>query len=1197
MKQKLVTTPILLSLILLAGTFALPPSIIDRAGTYVGQRILNRYAGPEYQISVTGVSGPLYRELRVQEIAVVSTADTAPIRDISVRNLHITYNLVTLLSKDPLKGLKSLRTEGAFLSLSPGDPVETTETTQSPEQDEVHQPKTVDSSPIEEATLSLPAHLPPEAELYLPLTITGLTLPGFVAAPTTDTSATVTATVSAEYAQQRLVVTASLLDYSVTVTVNPPFQKAHIAVSGPGAEGNLELTGSGFTAGGTVRPGRLPMEPFFGTATFTAAATYAAPGLPVSSFISAIQRIPQGISPDAEGTVVLSAISTPFGLVLSEGYLTYRIRDSIAHVSAAIDGDPTGRISMENVVIPLQDIGAFHPGEIRIIIPEDAPFPAALVPQNVATLLVQSDVVRRANGGEPATGGDPPDTLLLPEIDVTIRGIADGGLSLAGQLARSGVGTVNFQAELDPSGRFVSLRHSEVSWSKNDWLLEGIVQGQAHWDALYDATATVHISARHKDAPDRIHSLDADYAHQTVTIHRLNAAAGGISLSLIEPATVRSQNGGVAVEHALLAVAEGTVAIEGTFNRSHFNAGVTIDRLALNQLVETDTDTPENTLSGYVSGSLSASGPYDEPQFTAAMKTESLTVHGEPGMAALVLSQDDRGIQVTRGEVQVGTFAQGQFTGRLPFAVDSGGLRFIGLENASFNGRFSSARFDRMFEGDQDSPFPRGNFTAQILLPEGADRIRLTTEFVFSPAGESENGVGRFGFGYDKIAATVEITSPRKDSLKSTFSISTDDTRMFRGSGEIVFPGMAWNLYGDGDIPLEFIARYIPGVTALTGVLNTTVTGSGTRESLFLDGSASLVGVEIRPAGSLPDIARLEGTIHFNHTGYSAESLQGELGLSPFSITLTGTFPDGDSPGTMEARLTGDNLLLLSTPVLRARGDAEILLTGRSGTDLVLGGTLNVRSATYSRDISLTDMDSLPAIDTEMTQLFSLPGPVGRAIRLDLRVLSSRTIRIENNLYNGSFSADMTLRGTLEVPLPQGRIYADQGRLTLPLTVIHMENVVLRFPQDRPFLPDIQIRGIARLRNYQLVIFASGILPEIEIDITSTPPLSQSDALVLLTTGFIPADLTGSGDRVALAIGSRLGTQFVRSFLGSSGSAEGAEFADRVDVILGEGVTESGAETIEIEFRLSEGESWYLVFRRDRYDRYNMDLAWRFWID
>jgi hypothetical protein len=122
---------------------------------------------------------------------------------------------------------------------------------------------------------------------------------------------------------------------------------------------------------------------------------------------------------------------------------------------------------------------------------------------------------------------------------------------------------------------------------------------------------------------------------------------------------------------------------------------------------------------------------------------------------------------------------------------------------------------------------------------------------------------------------------------------------------------------------------------------------------------------------------------------------------------------------------------------------------------------------------------------------------------------------------------------------------------------------------------------------------AFGTVPNIEVDIASSPPLPREQAILLLTTGQANVAGLDSARRSVVTAGRVVGRRLSRLLFGpESGTSESA--LGRVDIEVGQRLSEEGNPVIEVDFALSSGETWFLQFERDEYDHYNLSLQWRF---
>jgi len=919
-------------------------------------------------------------------------------------------------------------------------------------------------------------------------------------------------------------------------------------------------------------------------------------------------------------------------------------------ISATVDGGELGILSLEELIIPRAVPGDFTVSHADLAVPGGVDLPARLVPPSLKPIL--------RTVGDAASDGS---TLPLPEMSVHATMTNPGSVEIEGTAIAASRYRLAVDATIDTTTRRISAAVATLQFRDDRGEGGVEVSLSAPWDALKHATfgtipgelrgtleGEIHLAG---DDTPRYGSIQGSLSDGVFRIENASGRYGPYDFWTVPPGggadqSITGDGTAYRLEELALAVvsadpngappSETEVAgspgvpghprtepalltLDGAVYRDGVVADASLTGFRLEGLVaprisgDADVEEPPSdrpgspTLTGAIDTELALDTRNDRPTFSLAVVGDEIDLFGQRGTLSVTVLQDGESVLIPSGSVQFGPLVTASVSGRLPVAIGRDGIDLLNLAESTLEIDIESPRFARFFRREEGEQIPDGALSASITLAEQTGDLSGTIRF----RGRTVTGVtraGSGGFGFDELVGRIRITEERYDRMVGELSLTADDREVVTVSADAHIPGLSeanpttrpdeitWRLKGRSQLPIEYIAPFLPGVIALTGSVDGEIAGSGSIASPRLGGRIALRDGEVRLSGALPAISAINGAVRFDDRRFFSEQLRGEAGLAPFEAVLEGSLPTPDHSGEYTLRLSGENLLVTSSPSLRVRADIDATLRRDAAGETVLGGNVAVRDAVYSRQIPLIDFDAIPQVDPEVLQLFSVPGRFGETTRLDVTIIADETLRVENNLYTGSFSADLSLAGTLGIPRPAGRIFADSGTLTLPLTSVSLRQGVLRFPVDRPFSPELQARGTTRMRDYQLTATVQGTLPEVEVDVTTVPALPQGDALVLLLTGFTPAELGRSGNRTALALGSRLGTQVVRSLLGSSGEA-GAELADRVNVILGEGVSDGGTETIEIEFRLSDEDSWFLVFRRDRFERYNMDLAWRFWLD
>jgi hypothetical protein len=918
---------------------------------------------------------------------------------------------------------------------------------------------------------------------------------------------------------------------------------------------------------------------------------------------------------------------------------TVRTIENAIKGTATLDGGSFGTVSARGISLPLDQPRAVSVGTLAVDLPAGLVIPSESLPPQ---LLSAAGTLGLTGTGEAV--------VSLPAVSLSATA-ERGVVAVSTRADHANHFNVSAEGRVNLVQETVAFTSVETRYSDGPRTLTAKASLRATWDELWslemfapipvgfdmraqaqltvDETA-VTADVRLASGRVRIDSLIAN--HNGASYALAGAGAGAGAEETPDAPYIEATAGMYRLSPSRIRLAPGLVTVSGTATPAGLAGSVNLQDVPITRILAVlapvseatpaddgspgrAADSPVQRVStnraitgGNLSGQVEFNTEFQRPYLAAAIRGEAMNVLGETGSFAVEIEQDTTSLEIKRGEVDLANLLTGSFSGRLPIAVTRSGITLLNLTDSALTASLRSARFDTFFPRDEDELRPEGALTVQMELLEQTGDLQTEIDFRVRPE-TVEDGSTVSGFGYERLTGTLRATEDRLDRVTVSFSAAADGVRILEATADARVPGLSkakptrnideisWWLEGTSELPLEYIAPFLPGVVALTGTISGQIAGSGTVATPTLSGRIAVEDGELRTAGPTPAVSAINGAIRFQEARFFTENFSAESGLSPFSVSIDGTLPVDGEPGELTASLTGQNVLVTTSPFVRVRADAELRLVGSLSGDLSLEGLVTIRDGLYSQDIPLIDFDTVPSIDPDMFQLFSVQNRFAARTDLDVRIVADETFRIENNLYKGVFSSDLTLGGTLEVPRPRGRVFTDSGRLTLPLTSLRVEQAVLRFPRDRPFTPDLQARAATRLRDYQLSVTVTGTLPGVEVNVTSTPPLSQGDALVLLSTGFTPQELASSGNRAALAIGSRLGTQFVQSLVGTTGGDTGEELADRVSVLLGEGVSESGAETIEVEFRLTEEDSWFLVFRRDRYERYNMDLAWRFWLD
>jgi hypothetical protein len=646
----------------------------------------------------------------------------------------------------------------------------------------------------------------------------------------------------------------------------------------------------------------------------------------------------------------------------------------------------------------------------------------------------------------------------------------------------------------------------------------------------------------------------------------------------------------------------GPLAASGSFSGRLFDEEAEVspelqlglDRFSMPPLVASESDGRLESLTA----DLSVTGPLEHPRIELDFVAGGVRFGDVRFDIDGLIVQDERSLMVRRLNAEAQEAVSLSVDGRLPIAIGSGGVSVRNLKSSSLtmDGRFSGVGG---FVPEEAEPYVPGGTTViegRLIEDTGDLTFRLTAEGERDESVESEAAP----LGYSEVALSLRLVEETQDRIDTEATLHLDDREVLRQTGSLTVPGLssaAPRFGGDGarlvseveiDLPLSIVPTLLSSFIYAEGRLRGSLTTEGPLNDLEREGCLEILNGGARFAGPLPVLTAVNGEIRLVGSEIEAESITGELGRSPFSASATFGFDER----SVDASVEGQNLLIVSQEGIRIRGDVDLAAAGTLSA-LEITGSVALTEGQYTRNVPLLRFDAPPTVDEEAVQLFSVPGDFGASTSLDIEATAENSMLVANNVYRGRLSADVRLSGNLRVPILTGRVFADSGSVRLPVTDLGLTNISVEFPEDQPFSPRLQAQGETQIRDYDVFVQAYGTVPAIEVQVSSSPPLPQEQAILLLTTGYADLGTLGEGQRSVVTAGRFIGRQLT-SFLFGPEEAQDAAALDRVEISVGRRLSQEGNEVIEVDFRLGSGETWYLEFERDEFDRYNLALAWRF---
>jgi translocation and assembly module TamB len=255
-----------------------------------------------------------------------------------------------------------------------------------------------------------------------------------------------------------------------------------------------------------------------------------------------------------------------------------------------------------------------------------------------------------------------------------------------------------------------------------------------------------------------------------------------------------------------------------------------------------------------------------------------------------------------------------------------------------------------------------------------------------------------------------------------------------------------------------------------------------------------------------------------SRTGLRLTKAQGALGGG--TITATGEAALTDSGlGSYQVALTARRVSVSPMEGLSTLWDGELELTGR-GARGQLGGELRLLRGTYARELAPASGGPAPAAGSTEDEL-----------ALPLRVL----VKLDDNLVVRNRTARLRIGGTLSVegttaaPAVLGVIETREGTVAFRNRRFTVVSATARFLDPRRIDPFLDAVATARIRDYDVTARVRGRLDSLDVNLRSTPPLSQEDLLALVAFGATRAELSSSPAGV---IAGQAASMVVRDLLG-----------------------------------------------------------------
>ncbi len=290
------------------------------------------------------------------------------------------------------------------------------------------------------------------------------------------------------------------------------------------------------------------------------------------------------------------------------------------------------------------------------------------------------------------------------------------------------------------------------------------------------------------------------------------------------------------------------------------------------------------------------------------------------------------------------------------------------------------------------------------------------------------------------------------------------------------------------------------------------IRASGSMRDPLVIGRASLKDAQLEYAELPARFSAVQGEIVFSRNLVRFENIRGNAASG--TLQLSGILEHRNAEiHSLSANISARNARVPYPKDFRSVVNADLLLNGTRDVQ-VITGNVDVRRAEYIRNFNL--LEQLAGGSTIQSGPLTTE-PLLRDLRLNVEIRSDNGLIIDNELARLRGSMRLTLRGTPAYPSLTGRVEASEGTIFFRGSRFEISHAAADFVERNRLNPLIEVRAEADVKTYRLILDAVGEMDNLNLNITSDPPMSTVDILSMLTTGKRDSDTASTQQKSEIA--------------------------------------------------------------------------------
>ena len=373
--------------------------------------------------------------------------------------------------------------------------------------------------------------------------------------------------------------------------------------------------------------------------------------------------------------------------------------------------------------------------------------------------------------------------------------------------------------------------------------------------------------------------------------------------------------------------------------------------------------------------------------------------------------------------------------------------------------------------------------------------------------------------------------------------------------------------------PLGFVKSLVPAIRFIDGTAAIDARAGGTIGKPELSGSAQADIPNLRMKDtSQPPLSKVVARIDFTSDSATIRQCKGALGGGSFDATGSVKLEKITEP-VFDLRVTTRDALVLQDDNVTTRATSDLRIAGPLKAASVTG-KVAVTKGRFFKDIDILPigLPGRPAPQPPSDPVpFGFPNPPLRDWKFDIAIKTQDPFLLQGNLANGRSVIDLKLAGTGAKLWLDGNVRIENLMTSLPFSRLEITSGFVYFTPDKPFVPQLDIRGESTIRDYKITVYIYGDGNNPQALFTSEPPLPQSEIIELIATGTTARELAGDSNALAGRAALLVGQKYFRKIFKKNEPSQPKDTPFKnVQFDVGTPDPRSGSQSLQVRLPLSE---------------------------